>query len=310
MTNLLQETSLAQKVHILPELKNQFVDWQSRLNASIAAFPGFISLEVHAISDTEWLIIQRFQTSDQRDQWKNSSAFKQLMSQLKPLLVEGTSFDNGMQEEFKQFGVTEVFVTRISKEKEDQYREWLRKIHEVEARFPGFKGMYVQAPKEGENWITFLQFDTVEHLDHWLQSPERAAVLAESNQLIRSLESHRVISPYAGWFASIIQQTGEAPPAWKQSMVTLLVLFPIVMFELKFLSPFLSGLNFNMPVSTFISNAISVMLIAWPMMPIAIAGLRWWLLPAKRRQWLRTLFGTLLITALYLAEIVFFWKFF
>ncbi|MBN9376886.1 MAG: hypothetical protein J0H93_00770 [Chlamydiales bacterium] len=52
----------------------------------------------------------------------------------------------------------------------------MAKIHEAEARFPGFKGVYVKPPREtqGKTWITLLQFDTPENLDLWLHSAERA----------------------------------------------------------------------------------------------------------------------------------------
>ncbi len=187
---------------------------------------------------------------------------------------------------------------------EKDYRAWIAKIHHVEAKFPGFRGVYVQSPKgRGKHWITLLQFDSMQNLEGWLQSPERKQVLQESAPLISSLEAHRVFSPYAGWFASIAK-VGELPPVWKQTMLVLLVLFPIVVFELKYLSPLLSGLNSS--VSTFISNALSVTLISFPMMPIAILFLGWWLSTNSLKTTIR---GTLLLGLLYLAEIALFWNF-
>ena len=58
-----------------------------------------------------------------------------------------------------------------------------------------------------------------------------------------------------------------------------MLLFPIVMLELRFLAPLTRGLN---PVfATFIGNAISVSLLAWPVMPIANRALGWWLRPPR-----------------------------
>ncbi len=62
-------------------------------------------------------------------------------------------------------------------------------------------------------------------------------------------------------------------------MLVVLVLFPIVMLELRFLSPLLGGLNSS--VSMFIGNVISVALIAWPFMPLVVGPMNWWLLPKK-----------------------------
>src|SRR5262249_32985415 len=158
-----------------------------------------------------------------------------------------------------------------------------------------FRGVYVKSPTpgQGENWITLLRFDSQEHLDRWLTSKERKEVLKEARPLITSLESHRVISPFAGWFASTATD-GRIPPVWKQTCLVLLVLFPIVMLELKFLLPLTK--NLNLSVGTFIGNAISVTLVSWPMMPIAIYFLRWWLSPSDESVSLkRDVAGFLLI---------------
>ena len=200
--------------------------------------------------------------------------------------------------------VTEVIVTEVTPGKEEEFRMWSAKIHQAEAKFPGFRGVYIQSPKRGGKfWITLLQFDTLENLDRWLQSSERKQVLQESSPLVSSLETHRVISSSTGWLASIAK-TGELPPVWKQTMLVLLVLFPIVVFELKYLSPLTASLNPSL--GTFIGNAISVTLISFPMMPIALYFLGWWLSPHSLKT---SIVGSILLGLLYLAEIALFWNF-
>lgn len=94
------------------------------------------------------------------------------------------------------------------------------------------------------------------------------------------------------------------PASWKQSMVVLLMLFPIVMVELRFLLPALRGLD---PVlGTFLGNAISVWLLSWPMMPIANRGLDWWLRPRPAAARRITPLGIALLLGLYMAEIAVF----
>lgn len=140
-------------------------------------------------------------------------------------------------------------------------------------------------------------------LENWLQSPERNAVLQESLPLISSLVSHHVISPYSGWFASI-SKTGVQPPLWKQTLLILLVLFPIVMFEMKYLSPLTK--NLNPALGMFIGNAISVALISFPMLPLAIHFLKWWLTTSSITT---TFLGTGVVVLLYLIELAFFWNY-
>lgn len=281
------------------EAKKAFVDWQTRLNAEIAAFPGFVSLEILSFGDT-WTIIQRFSNEESYQAWKHSPQYIALFNELKALL-KNEAFQEVDKSPSKSI-VTEVFVTKVNPEYEKDYRDWIAKIHQIEASFPGFRGMYVQSPtNDNKNWITFLQFDTPENLDYWLTSKQRKEVLKEAKPFISSLESHRVYSPYAGWFGSLQQKGGVIPPVWKQTMVILLMLFPIVMMEMRYLNPLISG--FSSSVGTFIGNAVSVTLLAWPLLPIAIWCLRWWLETRDQRI---NLLGLGLVLLLYTAEVLFF----
>ncbi len=303
-------TILTTKVRVEPHFQNAFADWQAKLNAVIAAFPGFVSLEILSPRDPsqlDWEIIQRFYNNEQVLAWRTSREYKNLIDELRTLLKdEGESAvqESELGTHNLQGGVTEVFITEVNPNEDARFRKWIAKIHQAEAKCPGFRGVYVQSPTtgQGKNWITLLQFDTQENLDKWLSSKEREQVLKESKPLIAAIESHRMISPFAGWFSSIARK-GEVSPAWKQTMLVLLVLFPIVMLELKFLSPLTSRLGTSL--SMFIGNAISVSLIAWPMMPIAIWFLGWWLSPQGNKR-TKTALGTCLILALYLIEIVVF----
>ncbi len=313
MTRIPERTNiLTTKVRVDSKYKLAFANWQAKLNALIAAFPGFVSLEILSPQEPslEWIIVQRFYNVEKASEWQTSKEKQELMGELKMLLSDdGKAIQEVNWTELNmQGGVTEVFVTEIVPGKDSAYREWIAKIHQIEAQFPGFKGVYVQAPTKegpGRNWITLLQFDTPENLDSWLSSVEREEILRESRSLIASLDTHRVISPYAGWFASVYT-AGEPPPVWKQTAMVLLVLFPIIMLEFKFLSPWTSKLNPS--IATFIGNAISVSLVSWPLMPIAIWFFGWWLSPKSPTSQLTTLRGALILMGVYLLEIAIFWN--
>jgi len=298
------------RVDIRPEAQAAFSEWQAKVNAQISAQPGFVSLEF--ISPTAnhktWLIVQRFSTAAKASEWLESYQRKEMMDQLKALATLNGIKEVSTEEADIQDGVTEVIVAEVAPHKVEAYQAWSGKIHLAEAQHPGFRGVYVQSPAEigGKYWITLLQFDTMANLDNWLTSPVRQALLEESAPLISSLETHRVISPYAGWFSSIVQ-TGEVPAAWKQTMIVLLVLFPTVMFEMKYLNPLLVGVDVSF--ATFISNAISVTLLAFPLVPIAICGLRWWLSPNAKNHKKATVLGTAIVLGLYALEIALLWHF-
>ncbi|CCB87059.1 antibiotic biosynthesis monooxygenase [Parachlamydia acanthamoebae] len=292
----------------IPSLsESAFTDWQAHFNSQIVNFSGFISLEFLAPTKKEkhWQIVQRFSDQASASKWKHSNPYQELLKELSSLAPDGKIEE--IQVDAASFeGVTEIIITEVSSDRVEDYRKWTAKIHQAEAKFAGFRGVYIQSPEEnrGKHWITLLQFDTMENLDQWLNSSERKTLLNESAPFISSLEIHRVISPFAGWFASIAK-VSEIPAVWKQTMIVLLVLFPIVMLEIKFLSPFTAGLNLSL--ATFIGNMISVSLIAFPLMPLAIGLLGWWLSPEGRNRRLYTILGTCLVIGLYLLEIMLFW---
>ncbi|MBA3958197.1 MAG: antibiotic biosynthesis monooxygenase [Parachlamydiaceae bacterium] len=302
-----QNTILTTAVRVRPDSSIAFADWQANLHHVIASFPAFVSLEILSPlpPHKEWMIIQRFIDPDAITKWQRSPERAELLKNLAPLLVDPTKLEESISDANDlQAGVTEVFVTEVHPNRERDYREWVAKIHQAEAKFPGFRGFYVQSPTQanGKNWITLLQFDTPQNLDRWLVSPERQAVLADSTSMIAAIENHRIISPYAGWFSSLTKQGGAIPPVWKQTMIILLVLFPIVMLEIKYLNPWINFL----PISprTFLGNAISVTLVSWPTMPIAIYFLRWWLTPQREDYKRMTYIGTAVVCLLYAIEVV------
>lgn len=293
------------RIRISPSQVELFSEWQAKLQKAIAEAPGFISLEILAPSSIQplWVFIQRFSSPSFAEAWKQSGQRKKLFDEWSSLHAQHFEEDSSEEKDFE--GITEVIVTEIAPEKKALYQQWLAKIQHAEAKFPGFRRMYVQTPLEdnGRYSITFLQFDSVEQLDKWLASTERRELLQELNPLIKSYETHRVISPYAGWFGSIAK-TGTVPAVWKQTMLVLLVLFPIVMLEFKFLNPHLKNLDISL--STFIGNAISVSLLSWPMMPLSIFLFRWWIAQNSSKT---NLLGALIVLTLYLLEIILFWNF-
>ncbi|MEM1283218.1 MAG: antibiotic biosynthesis monooxygenase [Chlamydiota bacterium] len=287
--------------------EDTFLDWKKRLNTLITSFSGFISIEfsISPKKSEEWVITQRFQDKNSLQIWQGSNEHKLLMNDLHQIAERDEIKRILSKTDEAESGVTEVIVTRINPGKEVEFREWMASIHQVEAKFPGFRGAYVQSLRDGQcnNWITLLQFDTNENLERWLSSEERKNVLKKSEFLVDSLDQHRIISPYAGWF-SRLSDSGKAPPDSKQAMVVLLVLFPIVTLEIQFLTPYISGLGLSL--STFIGNTISVAILTWLMMPTAIKGLGRWLSPNGQFIPLKNWLGTFLVFAIYAFEVVLF----
>jgi uncharacterized protein len=270
--------------------------------------PGFISAEVNGptVSDsTEWRVVQHFRNPDQMNAWRTSKQCRRLLEEAKALVDPGDP--QALREEQLTDGypdsvVTEVVTTYVKPGKDREYQEWAEKAHSTEAQFLGYRGGFLKPPASERQhyWTTLVRFATPETLDAWLNSHERQDLLREHQALVSSWEHHRLPSSFAGWFPTDAA-TGESPKSWKQSMLVVLMLFPIVMLEMKYLSPLTRGLNLSQ--GTFIGNVISVFSLTWPFMPLIIAVMNWWLLPRKDAPKWTTPVGVLLLLVLYAVEI-------
>ena len=196
--------------------------------------------------------------------------------------------------------VTEVITTVVEPGKESVFQAWAEDIQASQAQFPGYMGTLFQAPLSAEvpYWTTLVRFSPASART-WLSSP-LATVARTVNPEIATWKSHRMASPFAGWFPA----SENPPPAWKQTALVLLMLFPVVMLEIKFLSPHLAGLD--TAIATFIGNAISVSLMSWPLMKIAVRGMGWWLRCTPARRWQREVLGACTMLALYGIELAIF----
>jgi uncharacterized protein len=173
--------------------------------------------------------------------------------------------------------VTEIITVSVKPGMEEAYRDWVDRIRQVEARFPGYQGLQLQPPIPGlqEDWVSLLRFDTSEHLNAWLQSDARRDALREVEPFIDKREQ-QVAASFSGWF-TFGDASGRVPSNWKQSMIVLLTLYPIVMLELLFLNPLTQPLG--MAEATFIGNALSVAVTGFLLIPLALRAFGWWLLP-------------------------------
>ncbi len=200
---------------------------------------------------------------------------------------------------------SEIIITQIKPGQETAYHAFADKIQAVQQTFPGYLGSFVQPPHQNEKgWTTVLRFDTPEHMEGWLSSPERAALLTESEPLILGFQAQRVDTSFPGWMP-VNPVTGKSPNRWKTASLVLLTLFPVVMLEIKFLNPHTRALPPSL--GTFIGNAISVALTTYPLMPWAINIFSPWIFEDESKPMLVKL--TPLIVALcYVVEIALLWN--
>jgi antibiotic biosynthesis monooxygenase (ABM) superfamily enzyme len=202
--------------------------------------------------------------------------------------------------------VTEVIFSKVRSGMADRYREWAARIQSAQARYPGYRGLYLQPPPDGKDghWTSILRYDSAAHLEGWMNAPERKALLAETKEFIESEDFTRLETAFPGW-VPIDPVTGKGPPNWKAAMLVLLGLFPIVMLEMKFLSPILTGWDIHASLGTFIGNSISVALTTFLTMPLFVRRFHWWLFPKNSTASAR---GLGILAILFALEVIALWK--
>ncbi len=283
--------------------EGRFAHWLTRLNGKMAGFQGYVSSVVIPPAppvQADWVLVQRFQKIDQLRAWLDSDERRSLMQESTSLLVdEGTTnvFEGANTEPSPHEMVTEIITVKVEPGKEAAYHEWVDRIRQMEATFPGYRGLQVQPPISGlqDHWVSMLRFDSAEHMNAWLESDVRRDALREIEPFIERSE-RQVATSFSGWF-TFADAPGQAPPNWKQSMIVLLTLYPIVMLELIFLYPTTSQLG--LAESTFIGNLITVAVTGFLLIPLAIKAFEWWLIPLPTGPRWVTPAGVALIVGLY-----------
>jgi antibiotic biosynthesis monooxygenase (ABM) superfamily enzyme len=302
--------ALVTRIQVQPGIEGAFATWHAQMSIAPASFPGFINSEIRAPAvegESEWSVVQHFRSAKEMRAWRTSEAHRRLLDEISAISGRNGLHELESGETDSDSTVTEVIATVVKPGFGNAYRKWAARIHAAEAQFPGYRGGLLQPPISDKQsyWTTLVRFASPQELDSWLNSAEREKLLQEHEALVQSWTMHRLGTSFAGWFPGK-DPDRESPTTLKQSMVVLLVLFPIVMAELRFLSPMLKGIP--PAVATFVGNLLGVALIGWPFMPIAIALLSWWLSPQKDSGSLLRASGYVLIGALYAAEIAMLWN--
>jgi len=312
----MSQAVLIATARVRPGSEAAFSLWQSRHDSAISQFPGFLSSDMvppaGADAENPWTIVLNFETEECLKCWQQSPERGRILGEVIPLLEGGTfgeSITTNESGAAPTAEVTEVIFSKVRPGKADQYREWAGRIRAAQGKYPGYRGMFLQPPKGNENghWTTILRFDTAEHLEAWMNAPERKTLLAETKAFIESEELVRLATSFPGW-VPLDPLTGEGPPNWKTALLVLLGLFPTVMLELRYLSPILTNLGLHASLATFIGNAGSVAITSFITMPLFVRWFGWWLFPRGSTASAATWKGSAILAALFCLEILALWR--
>ena len=287
---------------VRPDSMAAFEAWQTETSRMVAAFPGFLHqtlLPPSPPAQDYWVVMQRFSDSTTAIGWLNSPQRLERLTTVQPLLTGRADVHvvRGMADAPASAPVSAIMSTRVKPGCELAYRAWEQKIAVAQTAAKGLVGYRFEPPIPGvqADWLTILRFDTQENLQSWLDSPARRQILAEAEPLTDGFDCRITRSGFDQWFP-VAAMDGSAPPVWKQNMVVLLMLFPVVFLFGHFVQVPILQVRLGIPfaVALLIGNAVSIVLLNW-LVPWASSRLAWWLSPSSAAPDARTAAGAAII---------------
>ena len=302
-----ETVTLVTQTRVLPGRDGDFAAWQRRMNDTAAVAPGFLDhsvIEPVPPTQQDWVIVQRFRTAEAAQAWLQSEERRRLLAEVEPMLAgqDDVHVFRGGATGPADATVSAVISTRVAPEREQAFRDWRRRIAAAEATFPGYLGSKVEPPIAGvqDDWATVVRFDSDEHLQEWLTSPQRGRLLEEAQGFGAQSDVRTVRGGFDGWFNFGGPAGAGRPPTWKYNMVVLLVLYPVVfLFGEWVFDPLMIGRGMPFWLALFVAKVISVILIGYFLQAPVDRALAWWLTPGARASRRNDLAGVGVVVSLY-----------
>ena len=294
-----------------------FAAWQNETSRVVAGFGGFLRQTVLPPSppaQVDWVILQHFTDRQSALDWLRSQARLARVAAVQALVVgrDDVHLVSGDGTSSGSSPVSAVISTRVKPGQEAAYRRWEQRIAAAQAQAPGFQGYRLEPPIPGvqEDWLAVVKFDGNDSLQSWLGSAGRARLIAEARPFTQEFHTRIARTGFDQWF-DVTGRPAATVPAWKQNMIVLLLLYPLVFLFGTFVqAPFLTGrAGIAFPAALFIGNVVSILLLNY-LVPSTSRRFRWWLQPPEPELKRSGIAGTALVIALYCAMIAAFtWLF-
>lgn len=258
--------------------EDEYLAWEQRIIAAAARYPGYRGSEVNGPTDVQpdWVVVYTFDSVPNLQNWLNSSTRQRLLAEAEDLfdgpgtrqvISQGTAVSDPL--------VTVVVSNRVGDGQEQAFLDWHTTMTEAESRYPGFRGSEVFRPIEGiqDEWTTIYRFDTAEHLDAWLTSPERRQLLDRAQ--FGEFTLRTIDQSFGNWF-SFGGSAAPPPSNFKTSIAVWLGLYPTVVL----LSLLTAPLHLPFWLGMLVGNLVSSFVMSYLTMPYyGTRILRWWLQP-------------------------------
>ncbi len=269
-----------------------FDSWVDDVRSAAEAAPGFVAFAASIRRDAplDWAVAVTFESEDLLHHWLDgetwkllvrgaaSRGFLRLSSDL--VIIEGAVMPTGLA----------IVSSSVSDGMEAEFQAAHVRLTTAASQFAGYEGTSVFPPGALGKWMSLIRFRTEPQLSAWLQSPQRAEVLPPvRSSLTKDFSVFAQTTPFGTTVRNVDGKT-EMTPSWKSAMLLLMVLYPLVMLQSRFVAPVIAKMGAEPWLSVWLIQIFSVGLMNWWLMPTVASWCRRWLDPvdgASRRISLR-----------------------
>jgi hypothetical protein len=173
--------------------------------------------------------------------------------------------------------VTVVFSWRAKPGKEREFSGWAKALTSVATRFAGSLGATVIHEVGSRDFHIVEQFVNRAALQRWLDSRERAQLYEQVRDIAEARTAVQQRTGLETWFhvPSHAGETMRPPPRWKQWLVSLIAVYPIVLLFQMYVFPLVADWPLWARAASF--PLVILTLMTYVVMPIATRLLNRWL---------------------------------
>jgi len=179
--------------------------------------------------------------------------------------------------------VTSIISHKVKRGNEKNFEEWSKKITAKASEHDGFQSVTIIKPTDPSNleYVAIVQWSNYENLKKWQQSDDLKQMLKESEEFSMSTKNLHEEAGMEIWFDWPSDTNRMSKPAfYKQTLIAIMVVLPLIFSVGAILRPLLSGLDLPFEIEIVITVLIIAPLITL-IMPRITKLLYPWLYPSK-----------------------------
>jgi uncharacterized protein len=285
-----------------------FDAWGARARSAAEATPGFVAFSASSRRDSslDWAIAMTFESENLLHEWLDGATWKTLVrrgaergllrlsSDL--VIADGAVLPTGVG----------VVSSNVSDGMEADFHAAHGRLTKAASEFSGYEGTAVFPPDASGEWRSLIRFRTEPQLSEWLRSSQRNEVLPPVRSSLEQDFSVFAQPPPLGTNVRRVNGKTAMTPSWKTAMLLLMVLYPMVMLQSKFVAPVIGRLGAQPWLSVWLGQVVSVALMQWWLMPTVASWCRRWLDPVDGAGLRISLRGAAVAVIAYVASLAVF----